>query len=114
MVEETAGYDFPPKKSLAGMARIINAPYMLKLFASKYPDKTFSIELTDEILSQNNLFLSIQDGKVSKVDSQLSIHLKLTISDLAQALLGYHTSEKKALFKNVFPEHLTQIHFMME
>ena len=114
VVEETAGYNFPPKKSLAGMARIIDAPYMLKLFASKYPEKCFSLELSDKILSQNNLFLSIQNGAVSNAHSEHSIHLKLTIYDLAQALLGYHTTEKEELFKNIFPEHQPQIHFMME
>ena len=114
VVEETAGYNFPPKKSLAGMARIIDAPYMLKLFANKYTEKCFSLQLSDEIISQNNLFLSIQNGKVSNTDSEHPIHLKLTIYDLAQALLGYHTTEKEELFKNIFPEHQAQIHFMME
>ena len=114
IVEEAAGYDFPPKKSLLGMARIIDAPFMLKLFARKYPEKSFSLEVTDEILPQNNLFLSIQEGNVSKSHSKHPLHLKLNIFDLAQALLGYHTSEKEEHFKNVFPEHQSQIHFMME
>ena len=114
IVEEAAGYNFPPKKSLTGMARIVDAPLMLKLFANKYPEKVFSLEVTDEILTQNNLFLSIQEGKVLETKSKLPIHLNLTIFDLAQALLGYHTSEKQELFKDVFPEHQAQMHFMME
>ncbi len=114
IVEEAAGYNFPPKKSLTGMARIVDAPLMLKLFANKYPEKVFSLEVTDEILTQNNLFLSIQEGKVLETKSKLPIHLNLTIFDLAQALLGYHTSEKQELFKDIFPEHQAQMHFMME
>lgn len=114
VVEEAAGYDFQPKKSLAGMARVIDARLMLGLFAKKYPDKSFSIEITDAILPQNNMFLTVLNGKVVDTDAKLSIHLSLTIYDLAQALLGYHTSEKKYLFRGVFPEHHPQIHYMME
>ena len=114
VVEEAAGYDFPPKKSLAGMARVIDARLMLELFAKQYPEKSFSVEVTDAILSQNNLLLSVNNGVVSDVDVKHATHLQLSISDLAQALLGYHTSEKVALFKGVFPEHQPQIHYMME
>lgn len=114
VVEETAGYDFPTKKSLDGMARVIDARGMLQLFAAKYPEKTFSLDVSDDILSQNNLFLAVGKGEVLDTVSKLSTHLKLTISELAQALLGYHTSEKPELFKGVFPDHQPQIHFMME
>ena len=114
VVEETAGYDFPTKKSLGGMARVIDARGMLQLFAAKYPEKTFSLDVSDDILSQNNLFLAVGKGEVLDTVSKLSTHLKLTISELAQALLGYHTSEKPELFKGVFPDHQPQIHFMME
>jgi predicted acetyltransferase len=114
VVDETAGYDFPLKKSLAGMARVIDARLMLGLFAKQYPEKTFSIEVTDNILIDNNLLLSIDNGVVSDVSVKHAAHIQLTICDLAQALLGYHTSEKAALFKGVFPEYHPQIHFMME
>lgn len=113
-VEESAGYDFPIKRSLNGMARVIDSRRLLELFAMRYPDKSFSIEVTDEILNQNNVFLIIQDGTVSETKSKLPVHLNLTIYDLAQALLGYHTKEKRELLKDVFPEHQTQMHFMME
>lgn len=115
VVEETAGYNYPIKKSLTGMTRVIDAEFMLGLFAEKYPDKSFSIEVTDEILPENNLFLAINSGDVSHTDVKHSIHhLQLDVYDLAQALLGYKTSEKEELFKDVFPEHQPQIHFMME
>ena len=114
IVEESAGYDFPEKKSLMGMARVVDARLMLDLFAKKHPEKSFSIEISDPILTQNNLFLSINDGNVSETNSKLNIHLILTIEDLAQALLGYHSSEKEELLKNVFPERQPQMHFMLE
>ena len=114
VVEEAAGYNFPTKKSLTGMARVIDARLMLELFAKQYEDKSFSIEITDDFLPNNNLFLSISNGVVSFDSVKQSAHLRLTISELAQALLGYHTSEKEKLFKGVFPEHQPQIHFMME
>lgn len=114
VVEEAAGYGFPLRKSLSGMARVIDARWMLDLFAKKHPQKVFSIEITDSILSSNNLFLSIKNGVVSFAKSKQTTHICLTINDLAQALLGYHTSENKQLFKDVFPEYQPQIHFMME
>ncbi|MDD2476756.1 MAG: GNAT family N-acetyltransferase [Dysgonamonadaceae bacterium] len=114
VIEEAAGYDYPPKKSLTGMARVIDARMLLELFAMKHPDKSFSLEVTDPILSQNNLFIAINEGKVSDTKSEFTIHLHLTIYDLAQALLGYHTSQNQTLFKDVFPEHQPQMHFMME
>ena len=114
VVEETAGYNFPIKKSLTGMARVIDARLMLELFAKRYPEKSFSIEVNDNILSENNLFLAIDNGKISHIKDKYEVHLQLDISDLAQALLGYHTSEKEELLKGVFPEFQPQIHFMME
>ncbi len=114
VVEEAAGYDYQAKKSLDGMARVINARLLLDLFAKKNPEKSFSVEITDAILTQNNLFLAVRNGKVLDTDAKLPIHLSLTIYDLAQALLGYQTSKKQTLFKNIFPEHHPQMHFMME
>lgn len=114
VVEESAGYDYPLKKSLTGMARVIDSRRLLELFAKRYPDRSFSIEVTDDILFQNNISLTIQDGTVSETKSKLSVHLNLTIYNLAQALLGYHTKEKENLLKGVFPEHQPQMHFMME
>lgn len=114
VVEETAGYDYPTKKSLDGMTRVIDAKFMLGLFAKKHPEKSFSVEVTDDILPENNLFLSIDNGHVSDTDVKHATHLQLSISDLAQALLGYQTSKKEELLKGVFPEHVPQIHFMME
>ncbi len=114
IVEESAGYNFPKKKSLTGMARLIDARLMLSLFAKKYAKKCFSIEISDPILTQNNLFLLINDGYVSETKTKLTTHLILTINDLSQGLLGYHTTEKEELFKGIFPEHQPQMHFMLE
>jgi predicted acetyltransferase len=114
VVEEAAGYDYQAKKSLDGMARVINVRLLLELFAKKNPEKSFSVEITDAILTQNNLFLAVRNGKVLDTDAKLPIHLSLSIYDLAQALLGYQTSKKQTLFKNIFPEHHPQMHFMME
>lgn len=114
VVEETAGYDFPLKKSLDGMTRVIDARLMIDLFAKQYPEKSFSIEVMDQIIPENNLFLVIENGEAFHAKEKYEVHLQLDISDLAQALLGYHTSEKEELFKGVFPEFQPQIHFMME
>ncbi|MGV8964144.1 MAG: GNAT family N-acetyltransferase [Candidatus Saccharimonadaceae bacterium] len=114
IVDEAAAFDFPSKKSLIGMARVIDARKMLELFAKKYPEKNFSVEITDTILNQNCQLLVVDKGIVLETKSKRIIHLNLTIYDLAQALLGYHTSKKQAPYRSIFPEHQPQMHFMLE
>ena len=114
VVEETAGYNYPTKKSLTGMTRVIDAKFMLQLFAKSYPEKTFSIQITDDIIPSNNLFLYVDKGNVIDRNAKHDMHLKLSIDELSKGLLGYRTADKRNLFKGVFPEHQPQIHFMME
>ncbi len=47
IVEEAALFDFPAKRNLMGMARVINAAKLLSLFAARYERKSFSIEVQD-------------------------------------------------------------------
>lgn len=45
-----------------GMARIINAENMLKLFARKYPEKEMYLQLKDEVIPENNGYYLIDKG----------------------------------------------------
>lgn len=142
MVEEAALYDFPAKKSLIGMARIINAERLLSLFADRYGQKSFSMNVHDELVENNNALFTVVGGKVERkfpVDrsglpdreetpldkknapqtggwdsSNVEPILTADIRELAQLLLGYHTSEKGEPLSTLFPEKQPQMHFMLE
>lgn len=114
IVEEAQLFNFPPKKNLIGMARIIDAGKLLSVFADRYEQKTFSVTVHDELLPPNNTVFSVSEGKAVKKDTQLSSTLNLNIRALAQVLLGYHTSQQGEPIRTIFPEKTPQMHFMME
>lgn len=121
IVEEAALYDFPAKRNLMGMARVIDAERMLSLFAAYYKGKSFSLSLHDELIEQNNALFTISKGEIKR---ELPFNesgslvgeecMAVDVRELAQLLLGYHTSEKKALLHTLFPEKIAQMHFMLE
>lgn len=72
-----------------GMARIINAPRVLQLYAATHPEETWNIELTDEQLSVNNGYYYIGKGKCRTNDKRLpGPHLCLDIAGLTEKILG--------------------------
>lgn len=133
IVEEAALYDFPAKRKLIGMARVIDAERLVCLFAACYKQKSFSIRVHDELLGNNNATFTVMDGKVKRkfpvdrsglknreetpVDKKKSPQkpiLTSGIRELAQLLLGYHIAEKGEPFSTLFPEKEPQMHFMLE
>ena len=96
------------------MARIIDAEKLLSLFARRYEQKSFSVIVSDELLPHNNVTFSVSEGKVLTNDSLIQPSFRLNIRELAQLLLGYHTSEKEEPFRLIFPEKTPQMNFMME
>lgn len=96
------------------MARVINAQRLLSLFADQYPQKSFSIAVRDELLKNNNATYTVTDGKVGERHPVTGPTLTVGIRELAQLLLGYHTSEKAEPFNTLFPEKEPQMHFMLE
>ena len=104
IVEDATLCGFPPKRNLLGMARIIDAEKLLSLFARRYGDKTFSITVEDELLQENHVLFRIADEKIQKECPGVESSLTTDIRELAQLLLGYHTSEKEAPFNTLFPE----------
>ncbi|MEA5127653.1 MAG: GNAT family N-acetyltransferase [Proteiniphilum sp.] len=124
MIEEAALFNFPEKRSLIGMARVIDAERLLSLFAARYGGKSFSITVHDELVESNNALFTVADGKVDKrfprnesdvPDGQVAQPVLTTnIRELAELLLGYHTSEKKYPLNTLFPEKQPQMHFMLE
>lgn len=102
IVEEAALFDFPDKRSLPGMARVIDAEHLLSLFFLR---QKFNISVRDELLECNNLEMRADDGMGG---------LNVDIRDLAQLLLGYRVSAMGEPFATLFPEKIPQMHFMLE
>lgn len=114
IVEEAALYDFPRVKSLMGMTRVIDAEKMISLFSECYRRNSFSMGVNDELLKGNNALFTIENGKVKRGAPVVEPLLTVDIRELAQLLLGYHTSRKEEPFNKLFPEKQPQIHFMLE
>lgn len=74
---------YPPgsgKNSKRGMARIIDAPQVLSLYAATQPQKSLLLRLTDEAVPSNSGYYRITNGKcfntgpgVGKTDLDLSV-----------------------------------------
>ncbi|NLJ01125.1 MAG: GNAT family N-acetyltransferase [Bacteroidales bacterium] len=108
IVDEGALFDFPPKKNLIGMARVIDAQYLLSLFDEGYKGKPFAISVKDELIEENNIALPAQAEATGHVAIQVDI------GDLAQLLLGYHTGEREEPYSKIFPEKSPVMNFMLE
>ncbi|HBT85013.1 MAG: GNAT family N-acetyltransferase [Fermentimonas sp.] len=115
IAEEAALFNYPPKKNLRGMARIINSELLLDLFAAMYCDKAFTVSLKDEILKNNDSRFTVNQSIISK-DSSIIIQplLEFDIRDFTQAIMGYHTSEKAAPVNTLFPEKTPVMNYMLE
>ena len=118
IVEEAKLFNYPPKRTLAGMARVVDAKYLISIFAENNKEKSFVLRLEDELLERNNAIYKIADGKVEKKsisdDITSSLVFDINIRDLAQFLLGYHTSEMSEPLRNLFPKKKPEMHFMLE
>jgi Predicted acetyltransferase involved in intracellular survival and related acetyltransferases len=114
IVEEATLFDFPPKKSLRGMARVIDAPKLLSLFADRYEQKSFSVIVHDELLVNNNAVFTVSEGKSERNAPLVQPVLHFNIRELTQMLLGYHTSEKEEPLPSIFLEKKPKMHFMLE
>lgn len=115
IIEEAALFGYPSKMNLRGMARIIDSELLVNLFANKYKDKSFSANVSDEILKANNTLFSVSSGKVKKNTSNIiQPLLKLDIKEFTQVLMGFHTSEKAAPISLLFPEKTPVMNLMLE
>jgi len=114
MAEEAALYDFPPKRNLTGMARVIDAERLLSLFAGHYGQASFSVVVQDPLLTENNGSFTVAGGKAVRGGTPVSPTFNAAIDELASLLLGYHTSGKPEPLRTIFPEKKPQMHFMLE
>ncbi|MDD2328245.1 MAG: GNAT family N-acetyltransferase [bacterium] len=115
MAEEAALYDFPSKKNLIGMARIIEPERLLQLYAATRREAAFSLTLDDSQLHANNGAYSVSRGVVIRGSLQGGApHLQMKVRELVCLLLGYHTASREAPLVGLFPERVPVMHYMLE
>lgn len=72
-----------------GMARIINAPYVLQRYATAHPEVSTTLELTDPQVSTNEGYYNLHNGTCTISAKRLpGNHLALTIGELTAKLLA--------------------------
>ena len=114
IAEEATLFDFPVKKSLIGMARVIDAEKLLMIFAKKNSETKISVKISDPFIEKNNAIFVMENGKVSKKGNEISAQFNVEIDALTQVLLGYKTAELSNDYSRIFPEKQPLIGFMME
>lgn len=96
------------------MSRVINAEKLLSIFAKKYPEKHFSLQVSDELINENCATFVVENGVATNQARKLPLHYNLQIEQLTQLILGYWTSEQTESLRNIFPQKQPLIGFMME
>jgi predicted acetyltransferase len=115
IAEEAKLFDYPPKRNLRGMARIIDAEQLIKIFACKYSDKSFTVKVRDEIVRENSSQFQVSMGQHQKNPARIIQPVfEVDIRELVQMLLGYHTSEKSCSISSFFPEKSAVMNMMLE
>ena len=95
-----------------GMARILDAPRLLALFAKFHPHLTFSIKIADKYILENNITAIISDGKI-RACRLSTVDFELSIEKLTRLLLGYRVSEFGEKYA-IFPEQHPYMSLMLE
>lgn len=76
--------------NILGMARIIDAEKLLKIYAIQHPELEVFFNITDEDIEKNNAFYSIKSGKLDMAEINKDFKF-FSIQKLTQALMGYKT-----------------------
>lgn len=107
IVEDSKMEDYPSKYNLASMGYIIDAKYMLNIFAKHNKNIDFTIKIT------NDLTYHIADGSV-KTNNTSNFDFEADSQFLTRLLFGYKTDELDEPFSSLFPAHEININLMLE
>jgi predicted acetyltransferase len=106
IVEEYINDGSPEKHNLAGMARIIDNLFLLKLFAIKNPHLNIRIKIKEQIYLINN-------GTIEKIAHESS-DMEVSSRLLCRLLFGYKTNELGKPLAALFAEHHPVMNLMLE
>ena len=94
------------------MARILDAPKLLTLFAQAQPQLQFSIKIADPCIWENNCTFAVSNGKITKIASQ-TVDFEVSIEELTQLLLGYQMALSGDKY-TIFPLQHPYMSLMLE
>ena len=98
-----------------GMARAVNAEYLLSLYAKAFPEKEFILRITDPVIYANEGIYVIKEGVCKKTDDTLPENaMKMSIDRFTQAILGYHTKQMPDETAKFFPSSHPYMSLMMD
>lgn len=111
IVSEQTIDKFPPRFNIAGMARIMDVPYMLSLYAKNNNSHSFKISVSDE---KTIGVYQIMHGNIQQIDNDVMADVNTDIRMLCRLLFGYRTSELDIPVSVFFPEHHPVMNLMLE
>lgn len=110
IVQENKLESFADEHNLSAMVRIIDAKALLKIFAENNPSKSFTIEISDKQLPENNTTLKIEKGNCRETTSFSDF--SVSINTLAQLLFGFNIESLGDDYSKVFESHRPIINLM--
>lgn len=114
IVEEQKISGFEEKRDLDGAARVINAEYLLQIYAKNNPERKFTIRVTgDTHVRSNNTFYTIEEGRVSRFPNAIA-DFQVNITELCELLMGIHSEHFSGRLINKFPKHTPTMNLMLE
>lgn len=117
ILEEGQLFNYPSKRNLIGMSRIIDARQLIEIYARRFPENSLVLRIDDDLIPENKRMFTISNGDVEVVKFEIKTEessVYLHIRDLAQLLMGYRTSERSEPLPSLFPEMKPAMHFMLE
>jgi len=102
----------PSKYNLGGMARILEPAYLLKIYASKNADLTFTLKVEDNYLLPHSGY-KIINGKVEIWESD-QYDFSLDVRLFARLIFGYHLEKLQENYHPYFSSHQPVINLMLE
>lgn len=112
IIEEFKNDHYKEKTNLSGMAKIIDAERLLRIYAENNSEKQFKININDELTSKKSTYY-INNGLIETLqDSCSDIDFEVSMRTLCRLLFGFKTKESE--FEAFFPEKKTTMNCMLE
>ncbi|GHV15869.1 hypothetical protein FACS1894169_08490 [Bacteroidia bacterium] len=105
IVEEYINDGSPEKYNLAGMARVIDKEFLLKLYTKKNPAAKIRLKIEKQTYLLNN-------GIVEKTGESPDIEINRRM--LCRLLFGYKTNKLEKPLQTLFAEHHSVMNLMLE
>lgn len=110
IVKDALVENFPTKKNLWGMSRLIEPLPLLARHAAAHPAQSFVIGVSDKLFGTTTI--AVAQGTAAVTHSRPDF--TIDVSQLAGLLFGFDTARCDAPFSDLFPPHETHMNHMLE